>query len=86
MVGTHSKRRAIQGNPATRAQMTLLEKDTRLAVEAELQLGFEGALGTLTRDLFAQASAGGLAACDDSAVFGWFMSRPAPSDKGPGQD
>lgn len=85
-IGTDRMRRAIEGDPAPRAHMTLLEKDTRLAVEAALQLGFEGALGTLTRDLFAQASAGGLAACDDSALFGWFMSRPAPSDQGPAQD
>lgn len=38
-------------------RMTLLEKDTRLAVQAARAAGFTGPLGAVVRDAFAQASA-----------------------------
>jgi len=77
-IGSDRLRRAIAGEATPRAHMTLLEKDTRLAVEAARQLGFAGALGPLARDLFAQASAAGLAANDDSALFDWWLGRNPP--------
>jgi L-threonate 2-dehydrogenase len=74
-IGSDRMRRAIEGDYEPRAHMTLLEKDTRLAVEAALSAGFEGPLGASARDVFAQASAGGLAGLDDAALFQW-LSRP----------
>jgi L-threonate 2-dehydrogenase len=67
-------RRALTGDLAPRAHMTLLEKDTRLAVEAAQEAGFAGPLGAAARDVFAAASAGGLADLDDAALLQW-LSR-----------
>ncbi len=77
-IGSDRLRRAIAGEATPRAHMTLLEKDTRLAVDAARQLGFAGALGPRARDLFAQASAAGLADSDDSALFDWWLARKPP--------
>ena len=70
-IGSDRMRRAIAGDYAPRAHMTLLEKDTRLAVAAAQSAGFEGPLGAAVRDVFAQASAGGLAGLDDAALYQW---------------
>ena len=59
-------------SPATmsRARTSrLLQKDTRLAVEAALAAGFEGPLGPVARDVFARAAEAGLAELDDAALF-----------------
>ncbi len=74
-VGSDRMRRAIAGDYAPRAHMTLLEKDTRLAVAAANSARFEGPLGTAASQVFAAASAGGLAGEDDAALFKW-LSRP----------
>ena len=74
-IGADRMRRAIAGDFAPRAHMTLLEKDTRLAVQAAQSAGFAGPLGAAVRDVFAQASAGGLQGQDDAALFTWLMSR-----------
>lgn len=68
-IGSDRMRRAIAGDYEPRAHMTLLEKDTRLAMEAAGAAGFSGPLGAAARDTFARASAGGLAALDDAALF-----------------
>jgi 3-hydroxyisobutyrate dehydrogenase len=68
-IGSDRMRRAVVGDYEPRAHMTLLEKDTRLAMEAAAQAGFEGPLGGSARDTFARASASGLAGLDDAAVF-----------------
>ena len=70
-VGSDRMRRAIAGDYAPRAHMTLLEKDTRLAVEAARAAGCEGPLGPAASQVFAQASASGLAGEDDAALFKW---------------
>ena len=70
-IGADRMRRAIAGDFAPRAHMTLLEKDTRLAVQAAQSAGFAGPLGAAARDVFAQASAGGLNDLDDAALFQW---------------
>lgn len=75
-IGSDRMRRAIDGDFAPRAHMTLLEKDTRLAVEAAQAAGFEGPLGAGARHVFAAASAGGLAGQDDGALLKW-LSRGA---------
>ena len=74
-IGSDRRRRALTGDYAPRAHMTLLEKDTRLAVEAAQSAGFEGPLGAAARDVFAQASAGGLDGLDDAALFQWLGRR-----------
>ena len=63
--------RALAGDFAPRAHVTLLEKDTRLAMDMAGAVGFDAALGALARDAFAQASAGGLAQEDDAALLKW---------------
>jgi 3-hydroxyisobutyrate dehydrogenase-like beta-hydroxyacid dehydrogenase len=55
--------------------MTLLEKDTALALQAAASAGFLGPLGPAAAQVFAQASAAGLADCDDAALLR-FLRRP----------
>ena len=74
-IGSDRMRRAIARDYAPRAHMTLLEKDTRLAVEAAQAAGFAGPLGASARDVFASASAAGLDGLDDAALFKW-LGRP----------
>jgi 3-hydroxyisobutyrate dehydrogenase len=62
-------RRAIAGDYQPRAHVTLLAKDTRLAVDAARAAGFEGPLGAAARDVFLRAIGSGLAQEDDAALF-----------------
>ena len=68
-IGSDRMHRAIDGDYAPRAHMTLLAKATRLAVEAAIASGFEGPLGAKARDVFARALREGLADLDDAALF-----------------
>jgi 3-hydroxyisobutyrate dehydrogenase len=68
-IGSDRLRRAIAGDYAPRAHVTLLEKDTRLAVEAARAVGFEGPLGLAASEVFAEAHQAGLAGEDDAALF-----------------
>jgi 3-hydroxyisobutyrate dehydrogenase len=68
-IGSDRMRRAIEGDYAPRAHMTLLAKDTRLALEAARGSGFEAPLGGLASAVFARAVDAGLAGLDDAAVF-----------------
>jgi len=68
-IGADRMRRAIEGDYAPRAHMTLLAKDTRLAIEAAVAAGFEGPLGASARDVFARAVDEGLTELDDAAIF-----------------
>jgi L-threonate 2-dehydrogenase len=68
-IGSDRLRRAIEGDYEPRAHVTLLQKDTRLAVDAAAGVGFNGPLGAAARDVFAQAAAAGFAQWDDAAVF-----------------
>ena len=70
-IGSDRMRRALADDYEPRAHMTLLQKDTRLAVDAAQSAGFVGPLGTHARDAFAQASHSGLALEDDAALFKW---------------
>lgn len=72
-IGSDRMRRALAHDFEPRAHMTLLEKDTRLAVEAAQAAGFAGLLGPLAARAFAQASAAGLAQEDDGALFKQFV-------------
>lgn len=68
-IGSDRMRRAIAGDYAPRAHVILLEKDTRLAMEAARAAGFEGPLGLRTSQVFADAHQAGLAGEDDAALF-----------------
>ena len=67
-IGSDRMHRALQGDFAPRAHVTLLEKDTQLAVDAAHAVGFAGPLGASASAVFAQAHAAGLALEDDAAV------------------
>ncbi|MCJ0761999.1 NAD(P)-dependent oxidoreductase [Variovorax terrae] len=68
-IGSDRMRRAVAGDYAPRAHVTLLEKDTRLAVQAARAAGFDGPLGARVSAVFAQAREAGLAGEDDAAIF-----------------
>jgi 3-hydroxyisobutyrate dehydrogenase len=68
-IGSDRMRRAIAGDYAPRAHVTLLQKDTRLAVQAAAAAGFEGPLGPAARDVFARAAEAGMGDLDDAALF-----------------
>ena len=74
-IGSDRMRRAIAGDYAPRAHLTLLEKDTRLALQCALAAGFEGPLGSAASRVFEQAHAAGLSAQDDAAIFKYLTSR-----------
>jgi len=68
-IASDRMRRAIAGDYEPRAHVTLLQKDTRLAVEAARQAGFEGPLGPAAHAVFARAADAGFADLDDAALF-----------------
>lgn len=67
-IGSDRMRRAVAGDFAPRAHMTLLAKDTRLALDAAQAAGFAGPLGEAVSTVFAQAVRAGLAGMDDAAL------------------
>ena len=74
-IGGDRMRRAIGGDLAPRAHMTLLAKDTRLAQDAARSVGFDSPLGALASGVFAQALEAGLSDLDDCALL-QFLRRP----------
>ncbi len=74
-IGSDRMRRAIAGDWEPRAHVTLLQKDTRLAMEAADQAGFDGPLGRSARDVFEQAALAGYAHLDDAAVLRLLVAR-----------
>ena len=75
-IGSDRMRRAIAGDYAPRAHMTLLEKDTHLALQAAQAAGYSGPLGAAAAQVFARASAAGLADLDDAALLRWLEDSP----------
>lgn len=73
-IGSDRMRRAIAGDLLPRAHMTLLAKDTRLALDAAQAAGFPGPLGAAASGVFAQALQAGLADLDDAALLN-FLKR-----------
>ena len=73
-IGSDRMRRALADDFAPRAHVTLLEKDTRLALDCARAAGFDGPLGKHASSVFARASAAGLAGLDDAAVFTYLSS------------
>ncbi|MDM7943157.1 MAG: NAD(P)-dependent oxidoreductase [Hydrogenophaga sp.] len=76
-IGSDRMRRAIDGDLAPRAHVTLLEKDTRLALAAARSVGFEGPLGASAAGVFKAASEAGMADLDDAALLS-FLRRHSP--------
>ena len=68
-IGTDRMRRALTGDYAPRAHMTLLQKDTGLALAAAQALAYPTPLGAQAHCAFDRACANGLADLDDAAVF-----------------
>ena len=75
-IGSDRMRRAIAGDFEPRAHVTLLEKDTRLAVEMATRAGFQGPLGARAARAFALAHAAGLAELDDGALLTLMRQQP----------
>ena len=74
-IGSDRMRRALVGDYAPRAHVTLLEKDTRLALVCAAAAGFQGPLGAAASRVFAQAHAAGFAEQDDAAVYKLLSSK-----------
>ncbi|HEX2545325.1 MAG TPA: NAD(P)-dependent oxidoreductase [Ramlibacter sp.] len=71
-IGSDRMRRAIAGDYAPRAHVTLLQKDTRLALEAARAAGFHAALGPVAHDAFNRAVDAGHGGRDDAVLFELF--------------
>jgi len=67
-IASDRMRRALAGDFAPRAHVSLLHKDTRLALEAAASAGFSAPLGELAHEAFARAVATGLADLDDAVL------------------
>jgi 3-hydroxyisobutyrate dehydrogenase len=74
-IGSDRMRRALAGDFEPRAHVTLLAKDTGLAVQAADEVAFNPALGRMARDLFAQALGQGWANLDDAALLQLMRQR-----------
>ncbi len=75
-IGADRLRRQLAGDTAPRAHMTLLAKDTRLAVAAGRAAGHEGVLGPQAAAVFAAALREGMDGLDDGALLDWMRAHP----------
>ena len=71
-IGSDRMRRAIAGDFEPRAHVTLLQKDTRLALQAASAAGFAGLLGPVAHEAFNRAADAGWAQLDDAALIKLF--------------
>lgn len=78
-IGSDRMRRALVGDFVPRAHVTLLEKDTGLAMAAAQLVGFEGPLGASAAAVFAQTRQAGWAEHDDGAVFAHLRGDTPPA-------
>ena len=74
-IASDRMRRALAGDREPRAYMSLLAKDSTLAMQAAAASGYSPTLGSLAQQVFAQACAAGLANADDSALWRWVHPR-----------
>ncbi len=74
-IGSERMRRALVNDFEPRAHMTLLTKDTALAVDAAKTAGFQGVLGPLAAETFTKACQAGLANADDAAMLQWLRQQ-----------
>jgi putative dehydrogenase len=73
-IGADRMRRALAGDYAPRAHVSLLHKDTRLALAAAQAAGFDAAFGRLAHAAFARAVAAGQADLDDAILLEQFRA------------
>lgn len=74
-IGSDRLRRALAGDTAPRAHMTLLAKDSALALQAAQAAGATLPVGEAAARHFALALDAGLAREDDSALWRWLAGR-----------
>jgi 3-hydroxyisobutyrate dehydrogenase len=70
-IGSDRLQRALRDDHSVHAQMTLLAKDSALALAMAAAAGMQPRLGQLAADAFAAACKDGLAGRDDSALWRW---------------
>jgi 3-hydroxyisobutyrate dehydrogenase len=70
-IGSERLRRALAGDLAPRAHLSLLAKDSRLAIELARAVDADVALGAAAAARFAAACAAGMAGADDAALYAW---------------
>jgi putative dehydrogenase len=75
-IGSHRLRRALAGDADVQAHMTLLAKDSALAMDEVRRSGASAPVGATASDGFARAVAQGLARADDSALYRWLLQQP----------
>jgi 3-hydroxyisobutyrate dehydrogenase len=74
-IGSDRLRRALSADPGVHAHMSLLAKDSRLALAMAAGAGLRPRLGETAAALFAQACAAGLTDLDDATLWRW-LARP----------
>jgi L-threonate 2-dehydrogenase len=67
-IGSERMRRALANDYAPRAHMTLLAKDSKLALQMAQSVGFKNPVGERAAEAFAQALEAGMAELDDAAL------------------
>jgi L-threonate 2-dehydrogenase len=67
-IGSERMRRALSDDYAPRAHMTLLAKDSKLALQMAQSVGFKNPIGERAAEVFAQALQAGMAELDDAAL------------------
>lgn len=77
-IGSDRLRRAVAGDGAPRAHVTLLHKDTGLALEAARAAGFQGPLGGAAHAVFDAVVRAGLGGEDDAALYRWLSGLHNP--------
>ena len=75
-IGSERMQRALSGDLAPRAHMTLLAKDAKLALDLAREAAFDVQLGAAAAARFAAACAGSLRDADDAALYAWLRDMP----------
>jgi L-threonate 2-dehydrogenase len=70
-IGSERLRRALAGDLTPRAHLSLLAKDSRLAVEMARTVDADVTLGATAAARFAAACAAGMQGADDAALYDW---------------
>ena len=75
-IATDRLRRALADRHEPLAHMTLLAKDSSLAMAEVRRTGIAAPVGGAATDTFARALAAGLSRQDDSALYRWLLQQP----------
>mgnify|MGYP006283405187 CR=1 FL=1 len=78
-IGSDRLRRVFAGDTSVGSHMSLLAKDTRLAMESAQQLGFDGWLGEAAASAFALACEKGMGSFDDSSMLAFIRNQKRSS-------